>query len=202
MEAWSLQAAQTAVLLMSSAMLVLQVYLSVLEYQKHEYIQVPEESSLSKVALPMITVCPEKPYKTNFPRFFFAGFDSEARQFVGWSRDNKTTKEYLESFVTNEIENTSSSVEALFSESIVRVTEGQKLGLRKLRITYYYGQCFAISLPQKPTWKMWLLLSTSYFSNLTGQKNKQINTLNLLTENILKQSFVTCKLHLKYIFQV
>ena len=151
-ETLSVQVAQKAVLLVSSAMLVLQVYLSVLEYQKHEYVQVPEESTLSQVALPVITVCHEKPYKTNVPRLFFAGVDSETMQFVGWARNNMTTKEYLESLVTNEIENTS-SVEALISKSILKEPDGQKLDLKKLRINNYDGQCFFFFSPQKQTQK-------------------------------------------------
>ena len=144
------QVAQKAVLLVSSTMLVLQVYLSILEYQKHEYVQVPEESSLSQVDLPMITVCHENPYKTNVTSLLFIGADINTRQFLGWARDNMTTMDYLESLVTNEIENTS-SVEIQISKKILTETEGRKLDLKKLRINYYDAQCFYVSLPQKQT---------------------------------------------------
>ena len=87
------------VILMSSAMLVNQVYLSFAEYQRNEFIQVSEDSTLSKVDLPKLIVCHEQPFKSNVSSSLYVG-TNETRYFTGWARDNMTTEKYLESLVT------------------------------------------------------------------------------------------------------
>ena len=94
-EALSLQAVQKTVLLVCSAMLVCQAYLSFVEYHKNEYGHVPEDSALSEVDLPMIIVCHEQPFKLEVSSALFHGLNY-SNHFVGWARGNMTTKEYLE----------------------------------------------------------------------------------------------------------
>ena len=85
-------------------LLFYQIYLSLAEYQKREYVQVPEDSSLSQVTLPRIVVCNEQGFKENINSTLFTGmnpnFSKLKTNFVGWSRKNMTTKGHLESLVT------------------------------------------------------------------------------------------------------
>ena len=93
-----------AVLLVSVTLMIYQVYLSLAEYQKREYVQVPEDSTLSKVTLPRIVVCNEQGFKEKVNMSLFTGmhpiYAKQKPNFFGWSKKDMTTKHHLESLVT------------------------------------------------------------------------------------------------------
>ena len=109
------QALRKAVLVMSTAMLVYQVYLSIKEFQKQEYVQVSEDSTLAKVTLPMLIVCHEKAVDQKNDLYFYSGMDA-SNNFEGWSRNNMKTMDYLQSIITVEEEKNFTS---LISESLM-----------------------------------------------------------------------------------
>ena len=137
------QALQKAVLLVSLFMLVYQDYLSLEEYQKHEYIQVPEETTLAKVTLPMIVVCNEEAFLSNetSKADLFTGASMNIK-FLGWSKENLTTIQYLKSLlVENQL-----NMSAVFSHRIVPTGKEEPLKIHPLRITAYEGQCYSIKV--------------------------------------------------------
>ena len=129
-----LQAIQKAVFLMSSAMLVYQVFLSIAEYQKNEYIQVPEDSTLSKMDMPMLIICHEQPFKSNLTSYYYPGVN-ESYHFIGWARDNMTTQESLESLATVKEETHLQIYSAFYSEGLLPTNSSEALKLQKLRKT-------------------------------------------------------------------
>ena len=136
------QTLQKAVLLVSLSMLLYQNYLSFAEYNKHEYMQIQEEASLARVTLPMLVVCPKEPFASSAS---FMGYSED--KFEGWGTNNMTTNMFLESLlVEKQLE-----FEAFVSESLLSNDTKEKLEVKKLRITYYDGQCYSVVLPKNIT---------------------------------------------------
>ena len=148
-KALSFQILQKTVLLVSLSMLLYQDYLSLVEYQKHEYIQIPEVSTLAKVTLPMIVVCHEKPFTANVTSKMDLFMGASATVFVGWQNENITTKEHLKSLLLE----THLNMTAISSERITQVEVWQPLEVHQLRLTYNDGQCFSVRLPKKKVGK-------------------------------------------------
>ena len=159
-----LKALRGLVGLFCTCLLFYQVYLSLAEYQKHEYVQVPEDSSLSEVTLPRIVVCNGKGFKEKVNMSLFTGMDpiyaKQKPNFFGWSKKDMTTKDHLESLVTL---HTKSQLffKALLAKSMMSF--GNQIEDQKLRISYHDGQCFSITIPKKE-----------------GNKTKELNRFAIL----------------------
>ena len=67
--------------------------------------------------------------------------------FCPYLKDNMTTEEYLGSLL---IEN-ALKPEAFVSENLHLNFTSNQLEVKKLRITYYDGQCFSVTLPKNVT---------------------------------------------------
>ena len=135
---------QKAVLLVCSSLLIFQVYLSFTEYQRHEYVQIQEDSTLSKVTLPMVIICHNKGFNESVMGNFATGMTPEGH-FFGWSKNNMTTKTYMES-LTNQ--NKGQLIHKIyFSEQFSG--SGKPIKTEKNRITYPDGQCYTMNIPKQ-----------------------------------------------------
>ena len=134
-----------AVLLVSLALMAYQAYLSLAEYQKHEYVQTPEDSTLSGVSPPRVIVCHEQGFRPGVTTSQLMGMTRSPGKFFGWGEENMTTKEYLGSLATVQEKN-QLLIKAHLAESVT--SGGTKIKDEKLRISFVDGQCYSISIPK------------------------------------------------------
>ena len=96
--------AEKLVLVLYISLLLLQIFLSVKEYKKKEYVDTRVEDYLYNVDFPMVILCAEKPHRDGLTSLqedtFYIGFirlDQQRQRFVGWATENMSTFENLES---------------------------------------------------------------------------------------------------------
>ena len=92
--------AEKLVLVLYIALLLLQIFLSVKDYGRQEYVDTRVEDHLYNVDFPMIILCAEKPHRDGLTSLqedmFYMGFYQRQRQrFVGWATENMSTFEHL-----------------------------------------------------------------------------------------------------------
>ena len=174
--AFPLKLLRRAVLLVSVALMFYQIYQSLAEYQKREYVQVPEDSTLSQVTLPRIVVCNEQGFKEKVSTSLFAGmhpiYSRKKPLFFGWGKENMTTKDHLESMVTLKHKN-QLLFRAKLAESIVSLKR-RTMEDQKLRISYPDGQCYSIKIPQNESNKTKYQLGLVISLHLADEANAKI----------------------------
>ena len=144
--------AEKLVLVLYISLLLLQIFLSVKEYKKKEYVDTRVEDKLFNVDFPMIILCAEKPHRDGMTSFeddmFYIGFDRQRQNFVGWATENMSTFENLKSRAR--VTNVSDLVDhAWLPKNVWSGDQGPMLEVERLRIMHHEGQCFTLVIPKE-----------------------------------------------------
>ena len=145
--------AEKLVLVLYISLLLLQIFLSVKDYEKHEYVDTRVEDLLYNVDFPMIILCAEKHHGDGLTSLeddmFYVGFHQKQRQnFVGWATKNMSTFENLK--WRARINNATDLVDhAWIPKNVWSGDQGPTLEVKKLRIMHRDGQCFTLVIPKE-----------------------------------------------------
>ena len=145
--------AEKLVFILYISLLLLQIFLSVKDYRRHEYVDTRVEEQLFKVDLPMIILCAEKPHKDGLTishdEQFYMGFNQKGKNFVGWATENMSTIENLKSRAR--VNNISDLLDhAWISKNVwSRGKRGRMLEVQQLRIMHQDGQCFTLRISKE-----------------------------------------------------
>ena len=145
--------AEKLVLVLFISLLLLQIFLSVKDYIRKEYVDTRVEDQLYNVDFPMIVLCAEKPQGDGLNSLqddlFYIGFDQRPpRRFVGWATENMSTFENLKwrarvNHVSDLLDH------AWLPKNVWSGDQGPRLEVKKLRIMHQDGQCFTLVIPKE-----------------------------------------------------
>ena len=144
---------EKTVFLICACMLLLQIFLSFKDFQRHEFVETNGEDHLYNVDMPMIILCAETPFTPLLENlvFDFVGLDKET--FIGWTVENVSTHEYIKSKAT--AQNISDLVKvAWVANDSWSATDGSiqlTKHFKPMRITFNEGQCFSLVVPKECT---------------------------------------------------
>ena len=136
-------------------MLLLQIFLSFKNFQRHDFVETHGEDQLYNVDMPMIILCAETPFEPMLPELFYLGLDPDAdeeeRSFIGWTVENVSTHDHIKSKA--KVQNISDLLKVTWvanrswsnTDGSIQLTEY----FEPLRINYYEGQCFSLAVPKQ-----------------------------------------------------
>ena len=142
---------EKTVFLICACMLLVQIFLSFKNFQRHDFVETHGEDHLHNVDMPMIVLCAETPFTPLLENlvFDFVGLDKET--FIGWTVENVSTHEYIKSKAT--AQNISDLVKvAWVANDSWSATDGSiqlTKHFKPMRITFNEGQCFSLVVPKE-----------------------------------------------------
>ena len=146
---------EKAVLVICACMLLLQIFLSIKNFQRKDYVETQEEDHLFNADMPMIVLCAKTPFTPQLSEFFYIGLDLDADQeegsFVGWTVENISTHNNLKSKAT--AHNISDLLKIVWvANDSWSATDGSiqlTKHFKPMRITFNEGQCFSLVVPKE-----------------------------------------------------
>ena len=146
---------EKTVFVICACMLLLQIFLSFENFQRHDFVETHGEDLLYNVDMPMIILCAETPFVPKLPELFYLGLDpnadQEERSFIGWTVENVSTHDHIKSKA--KVQNISDLLKVTWvansswsqTDGSIQLTEY----FEPLRINYYEGQCFSLVVPKQ-----------------------------------------------------
>ena len=171
---------EKAVLVICACMLLLQIFLSIKNFQRKDYVETHEEDHLFNADMPMIVLCAETPFKPELPELSFIGLDPDADQeegsFVGWTVENVSTQDNIQSKA--KVQNISDLLQIAWvandswsaTEGSIKLTEY----FEPMRITFYDGQCFSLVVPTEEV-RMHIYGSNRFIMALGFKEDVHVN---------------------------
>ena len=142
---------EKTVFIICACMLIIQIFLSFKNFQRHDYVETHEEDQLYNVDMPMIILCAQTPFKPPVKESFFVGFDQKRETFIGWTLENISTHDYIKSRAT--VQNISELLQGVWvvntSWSMTDGSTHLTQYFEPMRITFYDGQCFSLAVPKE-----------------------------------------------------
>ena len=152
-------------------MLLLQIFLSFKDFQRHDYVETYGEDLLFNVDMPKIILCNQTPFTPPLGDRFFIGIDPDDEMtFVGWTVENVSTQNYLKS--KTKVQDISDLLKVAWvanaswgwTDGSVHLTHF----FEPMRITFYDGRCFSLVVPKEEVEKN--LLGSNRFIMALGLK--------------------------------
>ena len=91
---------EKTVFFICACMLLLQIFLSFKNFQRHDHVETYTEDHMYNVDMPLIVLCAETPFKPSLKEIFFIGLDDQNKSFTGWTVENVSTHNYIKSKAT------------------------------------------------------------------------------------------------------